>query len=63
MQLTSETLEPLPTPPYLRHRRDHLAHCGRRKRQNGEKRSEDYDDPIERKPRKGLSVCNAKRPT
>jgi hypothetical protein len=24
---------------------------------------EEYDDPIERKPRKGLSVCDAKRPT
>jgi hypothetical protein len=23
----------------------------------------EYDDPVERKPLKGLSVCNAKRPT
>jgi hypothetical protein len=30
---------------------------------NGVLIEEEYDDPIERKPRKGLSVCNAKRPT
>jgi hypothetical protein len=30
---------------------------------NGVLVSEDYDDPVERKPRKGLSVCQAKRPT
>jgi AAA domain len=30
---------------------------------NGVLVSEDYDDPVERKPRKGLSVCHAKRPT
>src|SRR5260370_3022585 len=29
---------------------------------NGVLVSEDYDDPIERKPMKGLSVCNAKTP-
>jgi hypothetical protein len=30
---------------------------------NGVLVSEDYDDPIERRPRKGLFVCDAKRPT
>ena len=30
---------------------------------NGVLTETEYDDPIERKPRKGLSVCNAKRPT
>jgi hypothetical protein len=30
---------------------------------NGVLFNEDYDDPIERKPRKGLRVCNGKRPT
>jgi hypothetical protein len=30
---------------------------------NGVLVSQDYDDPIERKPRKGLSVCDAKRPS
>jgi AAA domain len=30
---------------------------------NGVLVNEDYDDPIERKPRKGLRVCNEKRPT
>jgi hypothetical protein len=30
---------------------------------NGVLVAEDYDDPVERKPRKGLSVCDAKRPS
>jgi AAA domain len=30
---------------------------------NGVLLEDEYDDPIDRKPRKGLTVCNAKRPT